>query len=391
MKHFKYLFLILVLTTTLGQFFSDLYLPSLPAISKAMSTTIGTTQLTITLYMLGYSVSALIYGPLSDTIGRKKPLIIGLSLCLIGSAICAFPQNIYILIFGRLLQGLGGGVGISVTQAIVRDTSKGSNLAKLNSYLAMANVVVIVSAPILGGYFQEYFNWHASFMFLLIYSIFVAFLVIFFVPETKSPDRRIKFKFTTYRNNLLVLLRSKNFVGCQLCLFALYGGIMAWMTAGPILLLEYLHLTPGQYGWTCCLCGVTYTCGAFLNAKLVLKVGIKNMLALGKFFLLLSSGIMLILAMLSYFNFFVIVLPIMLFMVGGAMFFPNTYAAALTPFGRIAGFASSLLVSSQIFGGFISSLAIAVLPCNTQFFLALILIICSIIIIISSRTLIGKI
>lgn len=388
---FKYIFFILVLTATLGQFFSDLYLPSLEAISNDLNTSIKLVQLTITLYMLGYSFSALIYGPMSDTIGRKKTLIIGLCLCLIGSTICSFSNNIFMMIIGRLFQGLGGGVGLSVTQAIVRDSTKGPNLAKFNSYLALANITVIISAPILGGYIQEFLNWKANFDFLLFYSILIAVLVVLFVPETKAKERRIKFEFSVYRNSLLVLLRSKKFVGCQICLFSLYGGIMAWMTAGPVLLIKYLGLSPGEYGWTCCICGVAYMCGSLINSQLVLKTGIAFMLNLGKVLMLITSLLLIALSLVGLFNFYSIVIPIMFFMTGGAMFFPNTYASALTPFGRISGFASSFLVASQIFGGFISSFIVAMLPADSQIYLGFILLFSSITVIISSKILVGKV
>ncbi|HJO94880.1 MAG TPA: multidrug effflux MFS transporter [Victivallales bacterium] len=387
MKNFKYIFYIIVLTATLGQFFSDLYIPSLSAISKSLKTTISSTQLTITLYMLGYSISSLIYGPLSDTIGRRKPLLIGLSFCLVGSAVCSLAPNISTLISGRLLQGLGGGVGISVTQAIIRDSTKGEDLSRFNSYLAIANVSVIISAPILGGFIQEYLYWKANFHFLLIYSILVGFLVFFFIPETKSIDRRTKFKIKQYSINLLILLKSTQFRCCQITLFSLYGCIMAWMTIGPILLLKYLHFTPGQFGLVCGLTGIAYSIGAFANGKLLPKFGIKNMLIISKFFLLASSVIMFALACMGLFNFFVIIMPLLFFFIGSGLMFPNIFAIALTPFGRIAGFAASFIVASQIFGGFISSLIAAMSNDTTQFILSIILLLFSVIILISGRIL----
>ena len=194
MKQLKSIFFILILTSTLGQFFSDLYLPSIPAISKSLKTSTELTQLTVSIYLLGYSISSLMYGPISDTFGRKKPLLLGLILCLIGSFICMMSTDISILISGRLIQGIGGGAGMTITSAIIRDCCEGKKMAKFGSYLTMANMVVIIAAPVLGGYFQIFFGWNASFQFLFVYSFIILILVGLFLPETKDENHRVHLK-----------------------------------------------------------------------------------------------------------------------------------------------------------------------------------------------------
>ena len=388
MNQLRNIFIILVLTATLGQFFSDLYLPSMPAISKALNTTIGLTQLTVSFYMLGYSLSTFIYGPISDTIGRKIPLLAGIFLCFVGSCVCVFAGNIYILILGRLLQGLGGGAGIAITAAIIRDISSGKKMSQLNSYLTMANMVVIIAAPMLGGYLQEWVGWHAGFTFLLIYSMIVLLVVLFLLPETKEHRYRINFKLSTYKNNITTLLTTRQFIGYLLCLFSAYAGILAWLTIGPALMQNSLSLTPAQFGWMCFLCGSGYAFGAFINSRFVMVYGINKMFNFGKYIMFFAGFIMLGIALMGFFNVTVIILPLMLFTFGAAMIFANSYAGAMTPFAKLAGLAAALLACGQLFGGFISSALMSLLPATTQLPLAVVLLSCTTLIIISKKLLI---
>ena len=390
MKQLKNIFFILILSDTIGQFFSDLYLPSIPAMSKSLSVSVNTAQLTISVFMLGYCISSFWYGSISDTFGRKKPLLMGLILCFFGSVICAISTDIYSIIIGRLLQGLGAGSGMTVTPAIVRDCVEGKMMAKFSSYLTFANIIVIMIAPLIGGYLQKFFNWQASFYFLLIYAFAVLILVFAFLPETKQPEHRSKFNFSTYKDNIFELLSSRQFLGYMICLFASYGGILAWLTVGPVLMQEYLFLTPEKFGWICILEGIGYGLGALLNARLVTRFGIHNMLNVGTFFMIVGGVLMLILAWISYFNVFVIMLPLVCYMFGSAMIFPNSYAGALGSFLKIAGVASAILGGCQILGGYVSSMLMAFLPDDSQVPLALVLIACSIAIFLSKKFMIIK-
>lgn len=316
MKQLKSIFFILVLTATLGQFFSDLYLPSIPAISKALATTPELTQLTVSLYLLGYGVSSLIHGPISDTFGRKKPLLLGLILCLIGSFICMLSTNIFILILGRLIQGIGGGAGMTITSAIIRDCCEEKMMARFGSYLTMANMVVIMAAPIIGGYLQIFFGWNTSFLFLLVYSLVILVLVLF-IPETKDEKHRIRLELKLYLSCIFELFKSKRFIGYAICLFASYAGILAWLTCGPTLMQNYLFLTPSEFGWMCFMCGVSYTFGAFLNSKFVMSKGIEKMFGTGIWLMLIGGCSMLALSTM-FFNVPVVILPLMLYTAGMA-------------------------------------------------------------------------
>src|SRR3990167_8473181 len=128
------IFLIMVMVSSLGQIMSDVYLPSLPAIGIGLHAGSQAAQFSLSIYMFGFAISILVYGPLSDGIGRRKPLLVGLCLCLIGSIVCFSAQSIQIMIIGRLVQGLGAGATLSISQPILRDLFDGKTLAKYSSY-----------------------------------------------------------------------------------------------------------------------------------------------------------------------------------------------------------------------------------------------------------------
>ena len=188
MKSFGYVVFISILFSSFGQVASDLYLPSLPDIAVSLNTNSHLSQATVFFYMIGYSVSYLVFGPLSDAIGRRHPLIFGLTLCLIGTILCLTANSIWQLMIGRCIQGFGAGSGVVIASAIVRDLFEGSNLAKIYSYLGVSNIIMIANAPLLGGYLQHLFGWRSNFIFLLFWALF-AFLVSVFVLSGRNSTR----------------------------------------------------------------------------------------------------------------------------------------------------------------------------------------------------------
>ncbi|MCP4473120.1 MAG: multidrug effflux MFS transporter [Gammaproteobacteria bacterium] len=170
MKSKQTLFTILLLLGSIGQVAADLYLPSLPAISTSLAVSINSVQWSVSAYMWGFALSQLIYGPLSDGIGRKKPLLFGMSLALLGSIICLSAQSIDWLIIGRFTQGIGAGSGVILTRVIMRDIYSGSQLAKFGSYLSVAGVPIMAGAPLMGGIIEHILGWRANFVLLTLYA-----------------------------------------------------------------------------------------------------------------------------------------------------------------------------------------------------------------------------
>ena len=195
MKRYRVILSIIGLFSCLAQFAIDIYTPSVPAIALQFHVSLNAVQWSISIYAVGLCLSMLVYGPLSDIIGRRKPLLLGLFLMMVGSLICALSKNIETLIVGRLVQGLGAGAIAVLWRAMMRDLFSGDELAKYSSYLVPVIVGIMAVAPLLGGYFQHYISWRASFVFLLLYAIVSSLLILWQYKEGKLPSNKMNIGF----------------------------------------------------------------------------------------------------------------------------------------------------------------------------------------------------
>ena len=158
------------LLTAITPLATDLYLPALPIMPGELNTTASNIQMTIGVMTFGVALGQLFGGPISDTMGRKMPLIVGNLLCVISSIICAYAPSIEILLLGRFLQGLTGSVGVVISKAIARDFASGQELTKLFALLMMVNGLAPVFAPLVGGQLLLFTTWRVIFIILAVFS-----------------------------------------------------------------------------------------------------------------------------------------------------------------------------------------------------------------------------
>lgn len=383
MKQLTYVLLISILFASIGQVGSDLYLPSLPAIGVALHASHDLVQTTMFLFMLGFAASRLFYGPASDAIGRKKPLILGLSFYLAGTIICTISPSVWILMLGRFLQGLGAGGGVVLANAIVRDLLTGETLAQAFSYMSLTNVLFISSAPLMGGYIQHLFGWRYNFVFLSIIAIVALIFGLFVFKETNQHQTTSNLKPQKIKQNLKELFTSKQYIIYGIFIFIAYGGFTGWLTLAPIILHIEAGITPVQFGWVGCMGGGFYALGLIVNSTIGRSTTVNQRIAIGIICFFVASTIMFCFALLHMLSFWEITAPMMLYMFGGSFIFPNAFAGALTPFGKIAGIASAVVGYIQISGGALTSGVISASPDNTQLPLAIMLLTTSFIAIVS--------
>jgi Bcr/CflA subfamily drug resistance transporter len=374
MKEVGFIFFIILLLSSFGQVTSDLYLPSLSAISESFNSNVNLVQLTVSFYMYGFALSQLVFGLLSDGLGRKFILVIGLLICVVSSFYCAYSESIFVLIISRLFQGFGAGAGTSISRAILRDVISGTNFAKLTSYLAIVNVSVITTAPLIGGYIQSYWGWRANFYFLLIYSFILLLLIVLLLPETNKFKSLDKLKLSRIKNNVYELIKNPIFMGYNLCLSLMFGGIMAWLTVSPILLVKVLGISPIEFGWGCVFSGISYGVANLINSQVVTRIGLNRMINIGLNISLISGLSLLMFYIIGYINLIVIILPSFLFIFGSGFVMANTIAGALESFPKIAGLAGSMNGFMQIAGGAITSTVLSYTIDINQLPLALVLV-----------------
>jgi DHA1 family bicyclomycin/chloramphenicol resistance-like MFS transporter/DHA1 family 2-module integral membrane pump EmrD-like MFS transporter len=378
MKSNFLIFIIVLLIASIAGITSDIYAPSLPAISNSLSTPINSVQWSMAIYMLGLAISQLIYGPLSEVVGRKLSVILGLLILLIGSGICYFSNNIDMLILGRLIQGCGAGAAAALWRSIFRDVFSGEKLAKYGSHLSVFMVFVVPAAPAIGGYLQEHFNWRASFLFLCLYTLAILLLIIIAFKETSQHHHKSRLKISFILNTYAQLIKCRVFMGYSLCSFLSFGAFFSWFAVGPVLLIKVLGYSPIAFGWmsSLTLCG-TMAIGSFLNGKLVEKFKLYIMLRFGWSLTFLAGAVMLLTQWLIGMNVYIIVGSISIFYLGSTFIFANTFAGAFAKCGKIAGFAGALYGALQIAGASALGGLVSYLPDNNQTPLACVYLGCS--------------
>ena len=360
--------LLLILIATIAQISTDLYLPALPELTHYFGSSIGAVQFTLTSFVAGLVISSLIYGMISEGIGRKKTLIIGLSITLAGALLCFFAKDIRMLQIGRFIQGCGAGACTGLWRSILRDNYSGKEMAKMGGTLSNLMIFSVVAAPFLGGYLSQYFGWRADFKFLSNYTLLVLIIISLFFKETGKHhhvDRlKIKFILTTY----LEILKSKLFIGCALASLFTYGAVFTWIMQSPIILIHSAGLSPVSFGHLTLLTGLIIFLGNSVNKRLLDHFSGDTLLQAG-WTIMLFAGSMLLLGHFYFeprFWFIVTFLPALILIFGASFVWTSITAKAFFPFGHIAGYAGGLYSSIQILGGVIFGSILAKMNSETQ-------------------------
>ncbi|MBX3709432.1 MAG: multidrug effflux MFS transporter [Gammaproteobacteria bacterium] len=358
-----------------AQLASDIYSPSLPAISVDLHTSIAHVQFSMAIYMFGLAISQLFYGPLSEGLGRRIPLIAGLLILLLGNLVSLFAPTIIMLIVGSLIQGCDAGACSTLWRSIFRDTFEGAELAKYGAYFSIFITFIIPAAPALGGYLQEYFNWRANFVFLSLYSCGTPLMVWIGLKETSLHHHLERLKAKFIAESFLHVLSSPIFMGYTLCTFLCYGAFFSWFTTGPVLLIHNIGISPIEFGWITLFGGGFATAsGGWVNGRLVTKLGAHTMLRIGFLIMFIAGVMMLIGKFLFVMNTFIIVAPMILFYFGVTFIWPSAFAGAFGTFGKMAGYAGILYGFMQISGAAAIGTIAAYLPHQSQISLALVFI-----------------
>lgn len=345
-----------ILIASIAQFATDIYLPSLPAISEFFGYPINAGQLTIAIYMAALTVTQLFWGPLSDLIGRKKALSAGISLGIIGSLVCATAGSMNILLVGRAIQGLGFGAAAGLWRAILRDIYTGAELSSIAAYLGNLLVMVLMVAPVLGGFFQRYYSWHASFYFLLALATVILLVMRLFVAETGHTNKKTP---SNWKQAYKRLLGSRVFMGCCLSNFITYGGMFAWITSSSVVLIEEAGMSPLSFGFWSGVSGLGIMVGSTINGRYVKKIGIDHMLYSGWSVIVIAGLVLTIGTLVLGPTAPLVLISAFLFYFGSAFVFANTNATAFASFGDIAGTAAGLYAFIQLSGGAFTSYLLA--------------------------------
>jgi DHA1 family bicyclomycin/chloramphenicol resistance-like MFS transporter len=356
-----------------GPISTDLYLPSLPAMQQAFLTDIAAVQLTLTAFVWGFAVAQLVYGPLSDRYGRRPVLLGGLVIYLVASLGCLAATTIEGLIAGRLLQALGACAGPVLGRAVVRDLYGPVDSGRMLAYMGTAMALIPAAAPSLGGVLEVAFGWRANFVALAVFGALVLALTWFALPEShfeRDPDAT---RPARVLRNFASLLRHRGFLASTLAVSAAFAGLFAFISGSPFVLIEVLGLPPERFGLGFLVAVVGFMGGSFLSGRLLGRHGAARLVTVGCALCLAGGLGMALLALAGVTTLAAVLVPCGLYFSGAGLAIPVGFAAALAPFPRMAGAASSLLGFLQMGLGGVAGMLVGHFHDGTSWPMALVM------------------
>ncbi|MFJ4143622.1 Bcr/CflA family multidrug efflux MFS transporter [Pseudomonas sp. NPDC089734] len=348
------LLLILSALMSFASISTDMYLPALPVISRALHTTSASIEFTFSAFLVGFSLGQLLWGPVSDRYGRRTPLAIGLTLFIAGSVGCALSDSVTQMMVGRVVQALGACVGPVLSRAMVRDLYGREHSARMLSTLILIMGIAPLVGPLLGGQVLLFWSWQGIFWILAGVGV-LTLLSLRLLPETLPASRRstlpLRHTFISY----VELLGDIRLMGYALSGGCFYGGVYAFIVGTPFVYIEYYHVSPQAYGWLFSLNILGMMALNFLNSRLLRRMDSEQLFHIGTWLFALSG---LVLAMNAWFGWGGLpglVIPILLYMSMNGLIVANSVAGALSAFPHKAGAASSLLGAIHYGSGILSA------------------------------------
>lgn len=335
--------LLLGLLDAFGPLGIDMYLPAFPEIERDMGARAGSMELTLSLFLAGLAVGQLICGPISDRIGRRRPLIFGAVAFALASAACAFTRSIEALIVARFVMGLAGSTGMVLARAVVRDSFEEADSARIYSMLLLVIGIAPIVSPSVGGWLMERAGWPSIFWALAGFACVCGAAVAFGLPETHPAERRTRDTAARLGRRYAEMLFDRRFMGYAVPVSLALGLIFAYVASAPSLLMDYYGLSRGSFNLVFASNAVGLIGSAQVNRWLTRRHDTHDILRAAS---LANGAACLLLPVLAWtgaggFPAFFGALFLCLATVG--LILPNAGAAAMAPFPHQAGAASALL------------------------------------------------
>ena len=353
---------LLVLVTATAPAALHILVPSLPLLATVFHAPAARVQLVLTLFLAGIAVGQLVYGPVSDRLGRRPVLIAGLVLFLIGTALCGLAWSLPVLIIGRVLEACGGCAGMVLGRAIVRDLYDRERAAGAIATITMAMSLVPSLSPALGAYLAEWVGWRADFVLLAAVGTGVLGLIVCKLEETHGIPSSVR--VAGMARSFVLLLRSPAFLGFAFATAFTSASWFTFLASAPYLLSEVLHEPPSTYGLMIVLPMLGYILGNAGVARLSVALGISGVFILG-LALSLVSGVMLAVWCLVDLTPWALFVPMAISSIGNGLSQPPGIAAGLSVHPQIAGAASGLIGFLQMIVAALGTFLIGQLPQNT--------------------------
>lgn len=351
--------LLSTILVAIGPLSMSLYTPAMTLLVEAFGSTEAIVKMTLAVYFGGFAVSQLVAGPAADALGRRRSTIIFMGVYIAGSIACALAPTIEILIAGRLVQGIGAAIGVTVSRAIVRDLYPGERGARILNLVGISMASAPAFAPTIGGLMTEHTGWHSIFLLMVGFGLAIELAAIFLLKETTRPDmsrlrpRRIMQSYAT-------LLTNAEFVSAAMAIAAGIGVFYAQAPLLPFVMMDRVGLTSTEFGFSMLFQSGTFMLGS-LSMRILLKWWNPGQLAVPGLSLIAAGGVAIAFAPhLFGASLLTIMLPVAISAFGAALMMPYMLMAGMRPFPQIAGQAAAmtgfLQMSAGLAGGSIGAL-----------------------------------
>lgn len=367
MSRKQYFFIILILGSlaTVSPFSIDMYLPGFPRIAADLKTTIDKVQLSLTSYLIGICLGQVIYGPLLDRFGRKKPLYAGLILYVIASFGCAMTSSVDALITMRFFQAMGGCVGLVASQALVSDLFAADKRAEVFSLITLVIAVSPMIAPTVGGYVTASIEWQWIFIILAgIVSLILA-AIYFFLPTGRDADNSVSLRPKAVLNGYTTVITQPQFL-----IYTLAGGLataapFAYIAGSSDVFMNIYKVSEQQYGWIFAFLAIAMIGSTQLNHILLKKYTSEQIIKVTLVYQSIVGFVLILGVYNNWFGLFSLIGMMFVFLTGQGLTGPNASALSLAPFKKHTGSASALMGSWRMGAGAIISAIVSLLHNNT--------------------------
>nr|WP_319493482.1 multidrug effflux MFS transporter [uncultured Desulfobacter sp.] len=334
---------------------TDIYLPAMPSMAKELN---GDAELTITGFLIGFTFAQLIWGPISDSIGRKIPLYIGMLIFAVGAAGCAMSHTIGQIVVWRVVQAFGACTGPMLARAMIRDLYSRTQGAQMLSTLMIIMAIAPIIGPLLGGQIIRVSTWHNIFWLLTAIGVLM-FISLFRLPETLSMEKRLPASLGKTFINYWYLIKHRVFMRYTLCVTFYYVAVYAFVAGSPKIYISYFGIDPQHYGWLFAVNIVGVMGLSFLNRSFVTRWPLHRLLRIATTVALAAIAALAIFVRADMGRIYIIVGMMFMFFSMNGIVAASAMAAALDEVPQIAGSASALIGALQYGSGIVSSLLLA--------------------------------
>ncbi len=340
--------IVLVALSALAPLTVDMFLPSLPTMTEEFGATRSTMQLAVLLFILAFASSQLVYGPLSDRAGRRPALLAGLALFVAGGLIALAARTPEVLIAGRVVQGLGGGAGPALAQAMVLDVYGRERAARVLAYMAVALPLAPAIAPIFGGFLHDIAGWQSVFVTLSVLGVVLAGAYLALLPETNPAARRAARGNTSVLRDYVTALSSPTFVTYAVVMGLMFTGQLLFISTSAFVLIEEVGLGEQAYGFSFAFVAAGIMVGAWLSSRLVTRLAARHTVLLGATAATSAAAVMFVLTWFFLPTVPGLLVPMFFVGMGLGVTRPAAVAAAMVEFPQMAGLASAVLGFTQM-------------------------------------------